>query len=54
MKLGSVYRVHQMQSDVQTMRSLANFHTELEQFCCSLTAIFGKTPERNESSEREG
>ena len=37
-KLGSVCRVDQMQSNGPTLRSLANFHIELEQFCCSLTA----------------
>ena len=37
-KLGSVCRAHQMQSNGPTLRSLANFHIELEPFCCSLTA----------------
>ena len=38
MKLGSVCRADQAQSNCSTIRSLANFHIELEQFCCSLTA----------------
>ena len=37
-KLGTVCRADQMQSNGPTLRSLANFHIELEQFCCSLTA----------------
>ena len=37
-KLGSVFKADQMQSNGPTLRSLANFHIELEQFCCSLTA----------------
>ena len=38
MKLGSVCRAYQAQSNGPTLRSLANFHIELEQFCCSLRA----------------
>ena len=38
MELGSVCRAHRAQSNGLTLRSLANFHIELEQFCCSLTA----------------
>ena len=37
-KLGSVCRADQIQSNGPTLRSLANFHIELEQFCGSLTA----------------
>ena len=36
-KLGSVCRADQAQSNGPTLRSLANFHIDLEQFCCSLT-----------------
>ena len=38
MKLGSVCRADQMQSNGLTLRPRANFHVEVEQFCCSLTA----------------
>ena len=38
MKLGSVCRADQAQFNGPTLRSLANFHIELEQFSCSLTA----------------
>ena len=38
MKLCSVCREDRAQSNGPTLRSLANFHIELEQFCCSLTA----------------
>ena len=38
MKFGSVCRADRAQSNGPTLRSLANFHIELEQFCCSLTA----------------
>ena len=38
MKLGSVDRADRVQSNGSTIMSLANFHIELEQFCCSLTA----------------
>ena len=35
MKLGSVCRAGRAQSNGPAMRSLANFHIELEQFCCA-------------------
>ena len=36
MKLGSTCRADRAQSSGPTIRSLANFYIELEQFCCSL------------------
>ena len=37
-KLGSVCRADRAQTNGSILRPLANFHIELEQFCCSLTA----------------
>ena len=37
-KLGSVCRADRAQSNGPTLRSLATFHIEFEQFRCSLTA----------------
>ena len=37
MKLGSACRADRAQSNGPILRSLANFHIELEQFCFSLT-----------------
>ena len=42
MKLGSVCRADRAQSNGSTLRSLASFHIELEQFCCSLTTTNDK------------
>ena len=39
MKLGSCCREIKMQLSCPTLRSLANFYIELEQFCCSLSAV---------------
>ena len=38
MKLGSCCRERKMQLSGPTLRSLANFYTEVEQFCCLLSA----------------
>ena len=43
MKLGSVWRADQRQSNGPTLRSQTNFYVELERFCCSPTAILACT-----------
>ena len=40
MKSCSACRPDQAQSNGPTLRSVANFHIELEQFSCSLTATY--------------